>query len=364
VSLPKDREGGFSIGNQTLLGLFHLADEVRRQQGRALDCLGLGPRRKSVRSLRRWRAVDLLTYQDPNPTQRAVLIVPAPIKGSYIWDLAPGSSAVERLMHAGLQVYMAAWLRPGPGDREMGLGEYADRAIVACIEEIRARTGQGRPFLAGHSLGGTLAAIFASLHPARVRGLIELEGPIEFGPGRLEAAVARAPHAPAIGRWPGTVPGTFLDWSSFHADPQTFFTEPWRDRVESARSPGDCWLHWRVVRWTLDEQPMAARLFEEVVELLYRKNRFAEGGLQVGDRVADARVIGMPVIAVLDPRSRITPPQSIEAYRTRTASADVEILHYPGDRGVVMQHLGVLVGRTAHALLWPRIEAWLRQRAL
>jgi polyhydroxyalkanoate synthase len=35
------------------------------------------------------------------------------------------------------------------------------------------------------------------------------------------------------------------------------------------------------------------------------------------------------------------------------------VLEYGGDTGVVVQHLGVLVGRNAHRILWPRILAWL-----
>jgi polyhydroxyalkanoate synthase subunit PhaC len=46
---------------------------------------------------------------------------------------------------------------------------------------LARETGQMRVVLAGHSLGGTLAAIFPSLHPERVRGLALLEAPTKFG---------------------------------------------------------------------------------------------------------------------------------------------------------------------------------------
>ncbi|MCW2239609.1 hypothetical protein [Azospirillum canadense] len=35
------------------------------------------------------------------------------------------------------------------------------------------------------------------------------------------------------------------------------------------------------------------------------------------------------------------------------------MLHYTGDRGVALQHVGVLVGRSAHAIVWLAIHAWL-----
>jgi polyhydroxyalkanoate synthase len=46
------------------------------------------------------------------------------------------------------------------------------------------------------------------------------------------------------------------------------------------------------------------------------------------------------------------------------ASADKTVLRYEGDVGVALQHLGPLVGRNAHAVLWPQIVAWIaRTRA-
>jgi hypothetical protein len=35
------------------------------------------------------------------------------------------------------------------------------------------------------------------------------------------------------------------------------------------------------------------------------------------------------------------------------------IIEYQGEVGVGVQHLGVLVGREAHARVWPQIISWL-----
>jgi polyhydroxyalkanoate synthase len=230
------------------------------------------------------------------------------------------------------------------------------------MEAVREETGADRAFLAGHSLGGTLAAIYASLHPQRVRGMIALEAPIAFGAGPFEAAAAVAPPSAAITRPFGNMPGSYLDMASVAADPLTFNAEPFTDWLRSSVSAEARRLHWQVRRWTLDETPMAQRLFEEVDEALYRSNRFARGELRIAGLLADPRAIEAPIVAVLDRRSRIVPPASIEAYRTHTGSKDVEILEYAGDTGVVVQHVGVLVGPSAHAHLWPRICGWARSR--
>lgn len=339
------------------------SDVVRRQQGHWMDRLGFGPEPTPSRVVHCHTGVQLLAYQQPNAQQPVLLIVPAPIKTPYIWDLAPESSVVQRCLGAGVQVYLMEWQRPQPGDEQMGLAEYADSLIAQCLRAIARETGQSKVFLAGHSLGGTFAAIFASLHTARLHGLIELEGPILFGPevGKLESTVVKSPPGRALGDAFGNVPGSFLNIASSWADFATFNQEPWIDRLRTWSSPRARRAHWRVRRWTLDEMPLPQRLFEEIVDGLYRGNRFACGTLQVDGRVADPHAITTPILAVSDPRSRVVPAKSVEAYHYLTESRDVQILQYQGDVGVMLQHVGVLVGENAHKSLWPLVLAWMHQ---
>jgi polyhydroxyalkanoate synthase len=342
-----------------MYALVDAADEARRLQGLVLERLGYGPVTTPSRTVCESSIADLIAYQDPGPERLCALLIPAPIKTHYIWDLDPAVSAVRRFLHAGLQVYLVRWRRP-PAKRGLGLAAYGDDAIAKCLDALRAETGQERTILAGHSLGGTLAAIFASLHPERVHGLVELEGPIEFGEGMIEALVAAVPETLARMESADTVPGTLLDVASVQADPLGFGAEPWLDLLASSPDPERRRLHLQVRRWTLDETPMAAALLDEVANRLYRDNQFAEGRLEVGGRLATPGAITAPVLGVLDPNSRIVPPSSIEAYRGRTRSSGVTLATYTGESGVVMQHVGVLVGRNAHRTLWPQIATWLQ----
>lgn len=173
-------------------------DAARRSAGRALDVAGLGA----------WQAPFRIAVQAPPMRLRAcqsheagsgpaLLLIPAPIKRAYIWDLRPEISVVRRCLARGLRTYVLEWLDPAPGDDELGLADYANRFPAAAVKAIAAETGRREVQLAGHSLGGTFAAIFAALHPERVRGLILIDAPLAFGAtgGPLARAVAAAPHA-------------------------------------------------------------------------------------------------------------------------------------------------------------------------
>jgi polyhydroxyalkanoate synthase len=39
------------------------------------------------------------------------------------------------------------------------------------------------------------------------------------------------------------------------------------------------------------------------------------------------------------------------------------VLEYPGENGVALQHLAPLIGRRAHASLWPEIISWLHAKS-
>jgi polyhydroxyalkanoate synthase subunit PhaC len=339
-------------------------DALRRAAGAWLDVVGLGPVETPARRIGAGPAHEVLAYgaagQRDDP--RVVLLVPAPIKQAYIWDLAPQVSVVRRCRNRGFRVYLLRWLEPR--EATPGLGYYASEAFEDALRTIEAETGEPRAVLAGHSLGGTLAAIFAALRPERVRALVLLEAPLAFGPagsGAFAPLLASAPPARAITEALGRVPGSFLDIVSVTAAPVAFVVERWLDRLRSASDPEALVIHQRVERWALDEMPMSRQLFEDVVETLYREDRFMRGSLAVAGRPATPDRVSAPLLAVVDPRSRVVPPESTLPFLD-AAAGDATVLYYDGERGVSLQHVGVLVGRAAHARLWPRILDWMAAR--
>src|SRR5215831_1577238 len=157
---------------------FALTDKLHRAQGDALDALGLGPREcpfQVISSGPHWR---LRAYGGPDAAP-SLLMVPAPIKRPYIWDLTPSVSAVRYCLRQGFRVHLLEWMPPSP-DGSAGLDAYGGQAIAACVASITRQANGALPFLMGHSLGGTLATIHCALEPRSVKGLILLGAPLCF----------------------------------------------------------------------------------------------------------------------------------------------------------------------------------------
>ncbi len=347
---------------------FELIDQLRRCQGAAFDGLVLGPWNRPRRTAHAGQAWILTAYQEAGRATASCLLVPAPIKRAYIFDLVPGASVVEKCVSAGFATYLIDWQPPGGTERDNGLAEYADRWLLSALDAVAGETGQSRVFLIGHSLGGTLAALFSALHPARVAGLVLLEAPVHFGPeggGALHQLVATIPRMgdrPVAG---ATIPGSFLDLAAWLAAPGAFGRARWVDWLVSlAAGPAAVRLHLAVERWALDELAMPRSLFEQVINDLYRDDAFMRGTLTVGGRRALPREVRGPILSVVNPRSRIVPPASVLPFHAAVATGETRVLTYQGDIGVALQHVGVLVGGTAHRRLWPEILGWIDEHSL
>ena len=326
---------------------FAAADEMRRWYGLVLD-LWLARTETPSRLLLERSGMKLRDYGDEG-NRPSLLIIPAPIKKPYIWDLTPSVSTVLACLQAQFRVYVLEWPETPPNGPDNGLAVYVDELILECAKAI------GEPaVLAGHSLGGTLATIFASRHPKHVRALILLEAPLSFSgdAGAIANLIRMVPATDAL-RYVSAYPGTMLNALSLAASPESFLWWRWRDLPLSAGDPAALRTHLLVERWTLDEYAMPSALFADVVDL-YRENRFLRGTLRVEGQTAAPRNLTVPVLAVVDPESDVVPPSSIMPFLDALPHRNWTLLHYEPDIGVALRHVGVLAGRNAHSLLWPK----------
>ena len=338
---------------------FDWTDTLRRAQGDAFGAWGLGPhecRYRIIAAGSHWRLREYIEH-DGAP---AVLIVAAPIKRPYIWDLAPSASTIRHCLRQRLRVHLLEWLPAPRRGANNGLEQYT-QAIGECVATI-ADAADHEPFLFGHSLGGTLAAIFAAAAPDRLRGLVLLGAPLCFEPRQSRFRDALVALVPATVPEAEPFPGSLLSQLSALAAPATFV---WSRFVDAALSVADQHaldIHARVERWALDEVPLPGRLVRQIVEWLYRDNRFCRGTLPLGAATLGPGDLATPTLAVVNTADEVAPLSSVKGFIDAMPAGTAEIMQYPGEMGACLQHLAILVGRQAHARIWPQIFAWMRER--
>jgi polyhydroxyalkanoate synthase len=347
--------------------VYEQMDLSRRLQGDLMQAAGFGAEPAPSRVVLELPEVTLREYEGGGLSGGpALVLVPAPIKRSYIFDLAPGASVARFCLEAGLRVFLVQWEAPQPGRPGPGIADYADRLLLECLDAVARETGGGSVFVAAHSLGGTLAAIFAALHPGRVQGLVLLASPLhfDFAPeaGALGPAIAAVDRSGMLESVPGHVPGSFLSVMSFASSPASFGRDRWDDWIASLPDPEAMRTHLRVERWSLDELPLSHRFVQDLVGRLFREDAFMRGTLEAGEGCAAPAAVKAPLLLVADERCRIVPPAALLPFYEAVAGSKA-LLWYPGDTGVAIQHVGMLVGRNALASLWPEILGWVRRQA-
>jgi polyhydroxyalkanoate synthase subunit PhaC len=333
--------------------MFLMIDVARRSLGCAFDQVGLGPNEAPWRAVLEQSDHRLRRYGE-QPSGRPLLIVPAPIKRPYIFDLLPEVSVVRRLTEAGWCVYLVDWRqqqRTGSGDLQQCV-----RSLRASLVHI-ARAHDRAPSVVGHSLGGTLAAIVASVDPGHIEKIVLVEAPLRFGEQTGALRPLTAFPDSWLFEWTNAhTPGSVLDLGSVAAAPDEFVFGRWRDAWASLADTTSLAIHSRVIRWSLDEFAPPTELLQSVFDLLYRQDRFARNQLRLVDRLARPESLAQtPVAAIVDHTSRLVPPRS--ALDPLTSPA---VFSYEPEVGVGFQHVGPLVGQRAHREIWPRVIDWLR----
>jgi polyhydroxyalkanoate synthase len=338
---------------------FGMTDLLRRAQGQTFEAFGLGPQEcpyEVVASGAFWRHRDY-----GRASAQSVLIVAAPIKRAYIWDLVPSSSVIRYILHQGFHVHLLEWL-PAETTSEYGLAEYV-KSISECVARISGRRASAKTFLMGHSLGGTLAAIFAASEPDSIRGLVLLSTPLCFKPesSRFRDALVSLVPTGLLNAAP--CPGSLLSHVSALASPDTFI---WSRMADAAASIADFHareIHGRVERWTLDEAALPGELVRQLLEWLYRENRFCEGNLKISNKCIGPVTLNSSTLAVVNVADDVAPSVSVKPFIDAMPTRDVRILEVPGERGVCLQHLGILIGRDTRAVVWPEVISWMGSRA-
>jgi polyhydroxyalkanoate synthase len=336
---------------------FRGLDQFRCWSAELWDRVGLAPQQTPSQVLHQEPGMCLRHYASGSSTGPVLLIVPAPIKRHWIWDLHPSCSVVQAALARKCAVYLVEW---GHVPSDWGLDAYVD-AMGRCIDRVESETGR-TPHLLAHSLGGTLSALHAARHPTRLASLVLVEAPLRFGEatGAFAPLLARSPPAAEVLNSLDSVPGSMLGMAAGMASPGEFVWQRRLDAMSAAmQGPEAMRRHMLAMRWTLGELPLPAPLVAQVMDALYREDGFMRGTLRIGGEQVAPHHVQAPLVAVVDPHSRVVPAESVTGLLDAASSTQKLVLHYDGDVGVGLRHLGALIGESAHRDIWPRIFNWL-----
>ena len=309
-----------------------------------------------------WRhgRTELWRYRNDDVRYRPpLLIVFSLVTRSYVLDLTPGNSFVERLRAAGFDVYLLDWGTPDERDAANRLEDYVDDAIPAAIKHVRRRSGAAEVNLLGYCFGGVLALLHAAHHPSSpLRSLTVMATPVDFAElGALGAAFK----------------ATNLDVESVLGDDGNISPEVMLQAFRSLTPMGELtqlvsllerlWNdeyvagHRAMTGWATDHIPFPGATARQTVQMLLRDNGLMTGQVVLGGDPVRVSDITVPFLSVLGTRDHIIPPAAAAPALDLVGSADKRELRLEGG------HVDLVVGRTASKTTVPTIIEFLRERS-
>jgi polyhydroxyalkanoate synthase len=304
--------------------------------------------------LLRYRRETPATYAEP------VLFCYALINRHYIMDLQPEKSVVCRYLEQGFDVYMIDWGVPSDADRGMTLESYVTGSLKRVVDFILRQLHREDIHLLGYCMGGTISAMFAALHPEKVRSLTLMAAPIDFS-GResllnlwmdrkyfdVDAFVDRHGNCPAV----------FLQTCFLLMKPVQNLVEKHLTFLDQLDNPRFVSSYFAMEHWVNDNIPVAGETFREFIKSFYQCNALVRGQFHLGARPVDLGRIACPLLVLTAENDHLVPPGSTEGILPHVTSRDVETMRI--DAG----HVGLVVGGMAHKSFWPRATRWLADRS-
>ncbi len=281
-----------------------------------------------------------------------LLIVFALVNRPTVLDLQPDRSLIRALLAAGLDVYLLDWGYPDRSDRHTTLADYTTGHLHRAVLRLGAEHGPIN--LLGVCQGGTLALLYASLEPKRLRRLVTMVTPVDFQtPDNLLSRLARGVDIGQLVDTFGNVPGELLNATFLSLMPFRLSLQKYLALVDGADDPRQLEGFLRMEKWINDSPDQAGAAFREFLTWFYQENRLVHGTVSLGGRPVDLGRITMPVLNVYATADHLVPPSASRALGALVGSRAYR------EVAIDTGHIGMYVSSRA-AKVPDAIAGWLK----
>ena len=283
-----------------------------------------------------------------------LLIVYALVNRPEMADLQEGRSLIAALMARGFDVYLIDWGYPTGADRLLGLDDYVNRYLDACVDHLRERLGRASLPVLGICQGGTLSTCYAALNPHKVERLITTVTPIDFQTSQdMLSHLIRHVDVDRLLKSCGNVGGDFLNWLFLSLKPYRLTQQKYLRFLEQLGDAEAVATFLRMEHWIFDSPALAAKACGEFARDFYQGNKLLTGELRVGGRQVDLRAVTMPVLNIYARDDHLVPPAASRALRDLIGSSDYTEVELPGG------HIGIYVGLKSPLSVPAAVAEWM-----
>jgi len=289
-----------------------------------------------------------------------LLLCFALVNRPYILDLLPHKSVVQQFLNAGFDVYLIDWGTPSESDRHLTIEHYVERYLHNVVRQVADLCEVEQISLLGYCMGGTLSAMYTSLHQEWIKNLILMAAPVDWSNRESTLALWTDPRyfdVDAMIDAFGNAPPQWLQGSFAMLKPVTNLIEKWIGFYEKMTDQKFVEEFVAMETWGNDNIPVAGETFRQFVKDCFQKNLLIQGKMRLGTKKIDLRNIDCPILNLTASNDHLVPCGQSLPFNDAVGSTDRKSITFPAG------HIGLSVGSKAHKELWPQVCEWLAKRS-
>lgn len=241
-----------------------------------------------------------------------LLIIPSLILKYYVMDLIKEHSLIEHLVSEGIDVYLLDWGVPGPEHGQLTFDYYIDTFMRRAVRKVSRRTGQEKINLMGQCLGGTLAAIFASLYPEKINRFVALTTPVDFEDSGLLSIWTDKKIFDldkVVSSFGATISPEFIH-SCFQYLDLTATVQKYKNLYNNILDEKFLYYYKAVDCWVNDKIPFPSKVFRKFIGELYQENLLVKGEFTINNRKVDLSHMDFPILNLVAQFDHVFPEKA------------------------------------------------------
>jgi polyhydroxyalkanoate synthase len=268
----------------------------------------------------------------------------------HILDIQPKKSWVRKMLESGIDTYMIDWGNPSNIDRYLDFDDYVNSYMDNCVEFVKKETGS-------ESTGGTIATIYAALHPHKVKNLVTTAPVIDgWKDTTVVSNVARHIDVDKLVDTIGNMPPEFMYYCFSILKPFEQGLEKYYKFFKNIHDKEFVDSFLRVEKWLSETPPIPGELFKQWIRDIYQENLLIQNKMFVGGRQVDLKKITMPIFIQTAVGDHLVSPECSMPLYYAVGSPDKTLRVYPTG------HVGMIASSFSQKQVLPELVQWLKER--
>jgi polyhydroxyalkanoate synthase len=304
--------------------------------------------------------IRLLHFNSPTQKQHQtpLVIVYALVNRYHILDIQPHKSWVRNLLNQGYDVYMIDWGTPSNIDKYLGFDDYVNGYIDNCVDFVCNEASVSKISMQGYCTGGTLATVYAALHPNKIKNLIATAPVID---GKRDTTVvgnlAKHMDVDNMVETIGNMPPEFMYYVFSVLKPFEQGIEKYINFFRNIDDKNYVDSFLRVEKWLNDTPPVPGELFRQWIKDIYQDNLLIQNKMYVGGKPVSLKNITMPIFTQVAVGDHLVSPECSMPLHYAVGSQDKTLRIYPTG------HVGMIASSFSQKNVLPELGEWLKERS-